>query len=121
LRRAQLRGLAALVALGSLLALCALLGGCARLGAVLGREPAIDIAILTVLEPEYTAAASRVEDPSPVAGAAALRGDDVFDAGGGFRARPLSVPHQAHRCAAVHVSSHGGGFTIGKLSRTEQG
>ena len=73
MKRAQFRGLTALVALGSLLALCALLGGCARLGALLGREPAIDIAILTVLEPEYAAAAARVEDPSPVEGNAARR------------------------------------------------
>jgi len=72
-KRARFRGLTALVALGSLLALCALLGGCARLGAALGREPAIDIAILTVLEPEYAAAAARVEDPSPVEGNAARR------------------------------------------------
>ena len=73
MKQAQFRGLAALVALGSLLALCALLGGCARLDAALGREPAIDIAILTVLEPEYAAAAARVEDPSPVEGTAARR------------------------------------------------
>jgi nucleoside phosphorylase len=65
--RAQLRGLAALIAL------CALLGGCACLGTASGKKPTIDIAILTVLEPEYEAAASRVENPSPVEGAEAQR------------------------------------------------
>jgi nucleoside phosphorylase len=50
-----------------------LLGGCARLGTPSGRAPAIDIAILTVLESEYEAAVSRVEDLSPVEGAEAQR------------------------------------------------
>ncbi len=61
------RGLAALIAL------CALLGGCAWLGGAPGREPAIDIAIITVLEPEYEATTSRVENLSPVEGAEAQR------------------------------------------------
>jgi len=66
-RRAQLRGLVALITL------CALLGGCARFGTGRGAPPAIDIAILTVLEPEYQAAASRVDDLSAVEGAEAQR------------------------------------------------
>jgi nucleoside phosphorylase len=70
---ARLRGLAAMVALCALLGGCSLLGGCARLGAAPGSAPAIDIAILTVLEPEYAAAASRVKDPSPVEGTRARR------------------------------------------------
>ena len=65
MRRASLRVLAALIALG------AMLGGCVGLDASPGRPPAIDIAILTVLEPEYEAVAARVEDLSPVAGAGA--------------------------------------------------
>ena len=67
MRQAQLRRLAVLIAL------CGLLGGCARIGTLLGRQPAIDIAILTVLEPEYQAAASRLNDLSPVEGAKAHR------------------------------------------------
>ena len=67
MRRVPLRVLAALIALG------VLIGGCAWLGASPGRQPAIDIAILTVLEPEYEAVAARVEDLSPVAGAEAQR------------------------------------------------
>jgi nucleoside phosphorylase len=66
-RQAQLRGLAALIAL------CTLLEGCAWLGTALGRQDAIDIAILTVLVPEYEAAASRVENLSAVEGAEAQR------------------------------------------------
>jgi adenosylhomocysteine nucleosidase len=67
MKRAQLRVLAALIAL------CALLGGCASLGGAPGREPAIDIAIITVLEPEYEAVTARVENLSPVEGAEAKR------------------------------------------------
>jgi nucleoside phosphorylase len=70
---AQLRGLAAPAVCAALLALGALLGGCACLNAAPDQEPAIDIAILTVLEPEYAAAAARVENPSPVEGAEARR------------------------------------------------
>jgi nucleoside phosphorylase len=66
-RKAQLRGLAALITL------FALLGGCTWLGTELGRQPAIDIAILTVIEPEYEAAVSRVANLSPVEGAEAQR------------------------------------------------
>jgi nucleoside phosphorylase len=66
-RRASLRVLAALIALS------AMLGGCVGLDASPGRPPAIDIAILTVLEPEYEAVAARLEDLSPVEGAEAQR------------------------------------------------
>lgn len=57
----------------TLIAVATVLGGCAGLDASPGRPPAIDIAILTVLEPEYAAAAARVEESSPVEGREAQR------------------------------------------------
>jgi nucleoside phosphorylase len=67
LRQTPLRVFAALIAFGTML------GGCAGLDASRGRPPAIDIAILTVLEPEYAAAAARVQESSPVEGREAQR------------------------------------------------
>ncbi len=67
MRQVPLPVLAALIALG------VMVGGCAWLGASPGRQPAIDIAILTVLEPEYDAVAARVENLSAVEGTEAQR------------------------------------------------
>jgi nucleoside phosphorylase len=60
-------------ALAALIALAALSGGCAGQGTSPGREPEIDILILTVIESEYEAATAQLKNLSPVAGAEAQR------------------------------------------------
>jgi adenosylhomocysteine nucleosidase len=60
-------------ALAVLMALAVLPCGCAWLGPALGRKPAIDIVILTVLESEYAVAMAQVKDLSPIEGPGAQR------------------------------------------------